>query len=220
MLTYSRASWASTGTRSTRSSAGTVSPKKLIVPKSRFNLLGNRLVLIAPKDSKLDDVKIGPGFDIAKLAGDGRIDRQPARREPVLVELADGAEIGGAEEGADLVEIVRPVDRRMQAEAGEAQIGGLRRLQVLEAEQVRAVEDALRLALRDLVHLHPLLVEEAAVEELRAEMAPEPKRFRGAEDDAAVIGGGEYLPLPVAQIQSGVNQLIWPEANATAEAQK
>jgi molybdate transport system substrate-binding protein len=47
--------------------------KKLIVPKSRFNLLGNRLVLVAPKDTKLEDVKIGPGFDIAKLAGDERI---------------------------------------------------------------------------------------------------------------------------------------------------
>ena len=32
-----------------------------------------RLVLIAPKNSKLDHVKIGKGFDIAKLAGKGRI---------------------------------------------------------------------------------------------------------------------------------------------------
>jgi molybdate transport system substrate-binding protein len=47
--------------------------KKLIAPKSRFNLLGNRLVLIAPKESKLTDVTIGPGFDLARLAGDGRI---------------------------------------------------------------------------------------------------------------------------------------------------
>jgi molybdate transport system substrate-binding protein len=51
---------------------------KLIKPDSRVNLLGNRLVLIAPQDSKLDHVAIakGPGdlgFDIAKLAGDGRI---------------------------------------------------------------------------------------------------------------------------------------------------
>ena len=29
--------------------------------------------LLAPKDSKLDAVTIGPGFDIAKLTGDGRI---------------------------------------------------------------------------------------------------------------------------------------------------
>ncbi len=46
---------------------------KLIKPETRFNLLGNRLVLIAPKESKLDKVSIGQGFDIAKLAGDGRI---------------------------------------------------------------------------------------------------------------------------------------------------
>jgi len=47
--------------------------KKLIKPDTRVNLLGNRLVLIAPKESKLDKVEIGKGFDIAKLAGDGRI---------------------------------------------------------------------------------------------------------------------------------------------------
>jgi molybdate transport system substrate-binding protein len=46
---------------------------KLIKPDSRVNLLGNRLVLIAPKDSKLDHVAIAEGFDIAKLAGNGRI---------------------------------------------------------------------------------------------------------------------------------------------------
>jgi molybdate transport system substrate-binding protein len=56
--------------------------KKLIQPKMRVNLLGNRLVLIAPKDSKLDDVKIGPGFDIAKLAGDGRIAAADVRAVP------------------------------------------------------------------------------------------------------------------------------------------
>ena len=50
-----------------------VAEHKLIKPDTRVNLLGNRLVLIAPKDSKLDNVEIGQGFDIAKLAGDGRI---------------------------------------------------------------------------------------------------------------------------------------------------
>jgi len=45
----------------------------LIQPATRINLLGNVLVLIAPKASKLDHVAIGKGFDIAKLAGDGRI---------------------------------------------------------------------------------------------------------------------------------------------------
>jgi molybdate transport system substrate-binding protein len=46
---------------------------KLLKPDTRVNLLGNRLVLIAPKESKLGDVKIEKGFDIARLAGDGRI---------------------------------------------------------------------------------------------------------------------------------------------------
>ena len=50
-----------------------VAERKLIRPDTRVNLLGNKLVLIAPKDSRLDHVAIGPGFDIAKLAGDGRI---------------------------------------------------------------------------------------------------------------------------------------------------
>jgi molybdate transport system substrate-binding protein len=47
--------------------------RKLIRPDTRVNLLGNRLVLIAPKDSRLDNVRIGQGFDIARLVGDGRI---------------------------------------------------------------------------------------------------------------------------------------------------
>ena len=50
-----------------------VAERKLINPNTRVNLLGNKLVLIAPADSKLGIVTIGQGFDIAKLAGDGRI---------------------------------------------------------------------------------------------------------------------------------------------------
>jgi molybdate transport system substrate-binding protein len=47
--------------------------KRKLIKDARVNLLGNRLVLIAPKDSKLDRVAIGPNFDLAKLAGDGSI---------------------------------------------------------------------------------------------------------------------------------------------------
>ena len=60
-----------------------VAQKKLIQPGTRTNLLGNRLVLIAPKDSKLADVKIETGFDLAKLAGDGRIATGDVRAVPV-----------------------------------------------------------------------------------------------------------------------------------------
>jgi len=47
--------------------------KKVINESTRINLLGNVLVLIAAKDAKIDPVDIEPGFDLAKLAGDGRI---------------------------------------------------------------------------------------------------------------------------------------------------
>jgi molybdate transport system substrate-binding protein len=47
--------------------------KKLIKEDTRVNLLGNKLVLIAPADSKLGNVTIAQGFDLAKLVGDGRI---------------------------------------------------------------------------------------------------------------------------------------------------
>ena len=45
----------------------------LIKAGTRVNLLGNRLVLIAAADSRLGNLTIGQGFDIARLAGDGRI---------------------------------------------------------------------------------------------------------------------------------------------------
>lgn len=59
------------------------SQKKLIKDDTRVNLLGNRLVLIAPKDSKIGNVTIAPGFDLAKLAGDGRIVTADVRAVPV-----------------------------------------------------------------------------------------------------------------------------------------
>jgi molybdate transport system substrate-binding protein len=47
--------------------------KRKLIKDARVNLLRNQLVLIAPKESKLDRVAIGPNFDLAKLAGDGLI---------------------------------------------------------------------------------------------------------------------------------------------------
>src|SRR5436305_5510531 len=47
--------------------------RKLIAPATRGDLLGNELVLIAAKDSKIGHVDIAPGVDLAKLADGGRI---------------------------------------------------------------------------------------------------------------------------------------------------
>jgi molybdate transport system substrate-binding protein len=46
--------------------------RKLIKPETRFDLVGNKLVLIAPKDSKLT-ATIGSGFPLASLLGDGHL---------------------------------------------------------------------------------------------------------------------------------------------------
>ena len=57
--------------------------RKTINESTRVNLLGNSIVLIAPKDSKIAKVAIGPGFDLAKLAGDGKIATGDVKSVPV-----------------------------------------------------------------------------------------------------------------------------------------
>jgi len=46
--------------------------KNLIKADTRSNFLGNRIVLVAPKD-KAQPVEIKAGFDLAKVLGDGRL---------------------------------------------------------------------------------------------------------------------------------------------------
>ena len=79
-----------------------VAQKKLIKDDTRVNLLGNRLVLIAPKDSKIGEVKIGQGFDLAKLAGDGRIATGDVRAVPVGKYAKAALEKLGAWSGAEM----------------------------------------------------------------------------------------------------------------------
>jgi molybdenum ABC transporter molybdate-binding protein len=57
--------------------------KKVVNESTRFNLLGTVLVLIAGKDSKIDHVDVEPGFDLAKLANDGRIATGDVQEVPV-----------------------------------------------------------------------------------------------------------------------------------------
>ena len=46
--------------------------RKMIEPGTRFDLLSNRIVLIAPKDSPITSIDIRPGFDLSAFLGDGR----------------------------------------------------------------------------------------------------------------------------------------------------
>jgi molybdate transport system substrate-binding protein len=56
--------------------------KKLIKPDSRFNLLGNKIVLIAPKDSKTSSVAL-TGADLAKALAGGRLSMANVDSVPV-----------------------------------------------------------------------------------------------------------------------------------------
>ncbi len=49
-----------------------LSDKKLTKPDTEVKLLGNEIVLVAPKDSTVE-TKIEKGFDLAKLVGDGKL---------------------------------------------------------------------------------------------------------------------------------------------------
>ncbi len=55
--------------------------RKLIDPETRVDLLGNRLVLIAPADSAVR-VTIAPGFPLARLLGDGHLAMADPRAVP------------------------------------------------------------------------------------------------------------------------------------------
>ena len=57
--------------------------KRTINEPTRINLLGNSIVLIAPKDAKVGNVSIGAGFDLAKLAGDGKVATGDVKSVPV-----------------------------------------------------------------------------------------------------------------------------------------
>ncbi|HYS84354.1 MAG TPA: molybdate ABC transporter substrate-binding protein [Bradyrhizobium sp.] len=57
--------------------------RKTINEPTRVNLLGNSIVLIAPKDSGIDNVTIGQGFDLARLAGNGKIATGDVKAVPV-----------------------------------------------------------------------------------------------------------------------------------------
>ncbi len=49
-----------------------VAQRKLIKPDTRSNLLGNKLVLVAPADSRIS-LSIGPNFPLAQALGNGRL---------------------------------------------------------------------------------------------------------------------------------------------------
>src|SRR5262245_21266790 len=98
--------------------------KRLIKPDTRSNLLGNRIVLIAHKD-RAQPVEIKPGFDLAKLLGDGRlsmanVDSVPAGKygKAALEKLGLWAGVSNKIAQAENVRAALPLVSRGEAPVG------------------------------------------------------------------------------------------------------
>lgn len=101
-----------------------VARKNLIKPDTRSNLLGNRIVLIAPKN-KAQAIDIKPGFDLARLLGDGRlalanVDAVPAGKygKAALEKLGVWAAVSGKVAQAENVRAALLLVSRGEAPAG------------------------------------------------------------------------------------------------------
>ena len=95
---------------------------------------------------RVNQIELGERGELFGV-GLAHVDREAARREPVDITFAERTKVARAVEDDHLVSIGLDVERRVQAEAREAEIGvRFRRRYVLEGEQVRRVADAARLA--------------------------------------------------------------------------
>jgi molybdate transport system substrate-binding protein len=101
-----------------------VEKKDLIKKETRSDLLGNRIVLIAPRD-KAKAVDIKPGFDLAKAIGDGRlamanVEAVPAGRygKASLEKLGVWASVSGKLAQAENVRAALLLVSRGEAPAG------------------------------------------------------------------------------------------------------
>ncbi|WP_416407645.1 molybdate ABC transporter substrate-binding protein [Agrobacterium rosae] len=101
-----------------------VAGKKLIKDDTRTNLLGNRLVLVAPAD-RATPVEIKQGFDLAKLMGDGKlamgaVDSVPAGKygKSALEKLGVWSSVEGKVAGAESVRAALVLVSRGEAPYG------------------------------------------------------------------------------------------------------
>jgi molybdate transport system substrate-binding protein len=134
---------------------------------TRVNLLGNSIVLIAPRDSGIGNVAIGQGFDLAKLAGDGRIATADVKAVPAGKYAKAALQKLGAWQAAEpkfaMAESVRAA--LMLVARGEAALG------IVYATDAR-VEPGVRIVGTFPVDSHPAIIYPvAATSTARAEAA-------------------------------------------------
>jgi molybdate transport system substrate-binding protein len=116
--------------------------RKLLRPGSRHDVVRNRLVLIAPTDSKVS-VKIAPGFDLLRVLGDGKL----ATGDPDAVPVGKYAHAALEKLGAwnsVAPRIVRAENVRLAlafVARGEAPLGIVYRTDALADKRVRIVDE-------------------------------------------------------------------------------
>jgi len=117
------------------------SKRKLISDHTRVNLLGNQLVLIAPKDSKLDSVPIGADFDLAKLVEGGSIATGEVTSVPVGMYAKEALEkLGAWQAAAPKLWMTHHVRAALNLVAvGEAQLGIVYRTDAKVSPDVRII---------------------------------------------------------------------------------
>jgi molybdate transport system substrate-binding protein len=167
--------------------------KKLIKNESRVDLLGNRLVLIAPRESRLGEVTIRPGFDLAQLAGNGRIVTGDVRAVPVGKYAKAALEKLGAWERAQpkfaMTENVRAALTLVAR--GEAVLG------IVYATDAK-VEPNVKILGTFPADSHPPIVYPAALTSMSAPAAVEYLAFLRSPAAKAIFerAGFTFIPLP------------------------
>jgi len=131
--------------------------RSLVRPDARLNLLANRLVLVAPKESRAA-IELAPGFDLKAALGDGRlamanVDSVPAGKygRTALERLGAWAGVKDRVAQADNVRAALLLVAR-----GEAPLGIVYRTDAAAEPNVRIVATFAE-------NLHPAIVYPAAV---------------------------------------------------------
>ena len=123
-------------------------------------------------------------------------DRKPPRRETVALLAPQHPEIAGADEGDQLVEDARIVQRIMQSEAGKAEIDRQRLLELHPAivEQIGRIGHRRRHAVAHHIDHHRAREQEARMEHLHPERRAVRRQQRPVGPEADVAPGVEIEP--------------------------